>query len=274
VVQKVLVDTHCHLAMDVFQEDLDQIIENARHAGVARILVPGTDIKSSQQAIQLSERFPEVYAAVGVHPHAAATWDAGSAQILRSLAIRPKVVAIGEIGLDYYRELSPRTAQRSCFQEQLALATELELPVVVHNREAVNDVLGSLLSWVASLAGPRLEHPGVLHAFSADEPSARLAMQHGFYLGIAGPITFKKADDLRSLVYNLPIDRLLIETDSPYLSPVPMRGKRNEPANVQWILERVASVKQQDLETVARITTGNAEILFNWTDGPSNRYLL
>jgi len=269
-----LVDTHCHLTMDVFQDDLDQIIEHARQAGVARILVPGTDIESSQQAIQLSERFPEVYAAVGVHPHSAATWDAGSAQILRSFAIQPKVVAIGEIGLDYFREFSPRTAQRLCFQEQLKLATELELPVIVHNRDAGQDVLESLLSWVASQGEARLEHPGVLHAFSADETSARLMIQHGFYLGIAGPITFKKADELRSLVYNLPIDRLLIETDAPYLSPAPMRGKRNEPANVQWILEKVASVKQQDPETVARITTGNAEILFNWTDGPSNRNIL
>ena len=265
MVQTELVDTHCHLAMDVFRDDLDQIIGDARRAGITRIVVPGTDLESSQLAVQLAERFNEVYAAVGVHPHAAATWQTRDRKILASLAKRPKVVAIGEIGLDYYRDLSPRAAQNNCLQDQLELAAELALPIIVHNREAINDVLGILIPWVKTLGASRSEFPGVLHAFSADEHSARLAMKHGFYLGIAGPITFKNAEELRSLVYNLPIERLLIETDSPYLAPVPRRGKRNEPANVQWIIEKVASVKEIENETVARITTSNAETLFNWT---------
>ena len=250
--------------MDVFRDDLDQIIENARQAGVTRILVPGTDLESSLLAIQLAERYPEVYAAVGVHPHSAATWSDGNRKTLSSLAKNPKVVAIGEIGLDFYRDLSPRPAQVACFREQLALAAEFELPIIVHNREAINDVLGILLPWVKTLNGRRSENPGVLHAFSADEHSAGLAMKHGFYLGVAGPITFKNAEELRSLVYNLPIERLLIETDSPYLAPEPRRGKRNEPANVQWISEKVASVKEIEIETATRITTINAETLFNW----------
>jgi TatD DNase family protein len=260
--------------MDVFRDDLDQIINHAGRAGVTRILVPGTDIESSQQAIQLSKRFALVYAAVGVHPHSAATWTPGSAKLLRRLAQEPKVVAIGEIGLDFYRDLSPRPAQVSCFKEQLALAAELELPVVVHNRESIREVLDSLQAWVESLSERQRGRPGVLHAFSADESSARRAMEHGFYLGVAGPITFKNAKQQRSLVYNLPIERLLIETDSPYLSPVPVRGKRNEPANVRWVLEKLASIKEQDQETVARVTTSNAEILFNWTDGLSDSHLL
>ncbi|TFH37206.1 MAG: TatD family deoxyribonuclease [Anaerolineales bacterium] len=274
MVQIELVDTHCHLAMDVFCQDLDQIVENARRAGVTRILVPGTDIESSFLAIQLSERYPEVYAAVGVHPHAAASWTAGSMQALRSLASKPKVVAIGEIGLDFYRDFSPRPAQIACFQMQLDLAAEIELPIIVHNREAIEDVLGILLPWVKSLSGSRSEFPGVLHAYAADEASAQLAMDQGFYLGIAGPITFKNAEQLRSLVYNLPIERLLIETDSPYLSPDPKRGKRNEPANVQWIMEKLASVKERDIESVARITTSNAEAIFHWTGSPSDSNLL
>jgi TatD DNase family protein len=266
VIQTELVDTHCHLAMDVFQDDVEQVLEYARDAGITRILVPGTDIQSSKLAIQLTERFPEVYAAVGVHPHAASTWQAGSVDGLLSLAQHPKVVAIGEIGLDFYRNLSPRADQIACFREQLAIAGEAGLPVIVHNRESIEDILDILLPWVDSLENARSHRPGVLHAFSADEESARLAVELGFYLGIAGPVTYKKAEELRTLVYNLPIERLLVETDSPYLSPEPKRGKRNEPANIQWIVAKVASVRGQDLETVARITTGNAETLFDWTD--------
>lgn len=252
--------------MDVFRDDLDQIIEAARQAGVSRILVPGTYIESSHLAVQISERYPEVYAAVGVHPHSAANWQSKDKKTLTSLANHPKVVAIGEIGLDFYRDLSPRPAQVICLRDQLELAAELTLPIIVHNREAITDVLGILIPWVKSLGASRSGISGVLHAYSADEQAAKLAMKHGFYLGIAGPITFKNAEELRSMVYNLPIERLLIETDAPYLAPAPRRGKRNEPANVQWIIEKVASVKETKIETVARITTTNAETLFNWTD--------
>jgi TatD DNase family protein len=260
--------------MDVFWDDVDQVIEHARRAGITRILVPGTDIQSSKQAIQLAERFPEVYAAVGVHPHSASNWQAGSVDGLLSLAQHPKVVAIGEIGLDFYRNLSPRAAQIACFRDQLMIAAEAGLPIIVHNREAIEDILDILLPWVDSLGINRSQDPGVLHAFSADEDSAWLAVEHGFYLGIAGPVTFRKAEELRTLVYNLPIERLLVETDSPYLSPEPNRGKRNEPANIQWIVAKVASVKEENPETVARITTVNAQNLFDWTDRPSDSDVL
>ncbi len=269
-----LVDTHCHLATDAFSDDIDEVIARARRAGVTRILVPGTDIESSQQAIQLTERYPEIFAAVGIHPHSAASWQPGMIEVIRQLAQQPKVVAIGEIGLDYYRDFSPKAAQISCFRSQLALAYELGLPVVVHNREAIEDILTFLIPWAEGFIGVSDLNLGVLHAFSADEAAAWKAIDHGFYIGIAGPITYKKAEDLRTLVYNLPINRLLIETDSPYLSPEPTRGKRNEPAHVRWILEKVASVRDQDVETVARVTTRNAETLFNWTDGPTNRNIL
>lgn len=273
MIRSDIVDTHCHLAMDVFREDLDQVIENARQVGVSKILVPGTDIESSHQAIQLTERYTEVYAAVGVHPHSASTWNANSADQLRELAKKPKVVAIGEIGLDFYRNISPQPEQLECFKEQLALATEMDLPVVVHNRAAIEVVLEMLSHWQQSLSAARSSKPGVLHAFSAEEEYARLAVELDFYLGIAGPITFKKAEELRTLVYNLPIEQLLVETDSPYLSPEPNRGKRNEPSNVEWIIRKVASVREQDPEMIARITTFNAEALFNWTDGNSNSNL-
>jgi TatD DNase family protein len=261
-----LVDTHCHLAMDVFQDDLEQVLERARRAGVTKILVPGIDIESSRLAIQLTERYSEIYAAVGVHPHSASTWEPASADILRVFVQNPKVVAIGEIGLDFYRNLSPRAVQIDCFKEQLSLASDVDLPIVVHNRESIEVLMKMLKTWCKSLGEARATKPGVLHAFSAGTKFAQEALELGFYLGIAGPITYKKAEELRTLVYNLPIDRLLVETDSPYLSPEPRRGKRNEPANVEWILNTIASNRKQDADTVARITTVNAETLFNWTD--------
>ena len=259
-----LVDTHCHLAMDVFQEDLDQVIENARHAGVTKILVPGTDIESSRLAIQLTERYPEVYAAVGVHPHSASSWEPASADLIRTFVQNPKVVAIGEIGLDFYRNLSPQAVQIDCFREQLTLASEVDLPIVVHNRDAIEVLLEMLIPWCKSLDEARSTRPGVLHAFSAAAEFAQEALELGFYLGIA-----KNYTELHSA-----IDRLLIETDSPYLSPEPKRGRRNEPSNVQWIVNKIASHRKQDPDTVARITTVNAETLFDWTDGNSHSDLL
>jgi TatD DNase family protein len=242
--------------------------------GVSKILVPGLDLNTSQQAIQLSERYPEVYAAVGIHPHSASTWETTTSDQLRELARNPKVVAVGEIGLDFYRNLSPRSAQIECFKEQLELASELGLPVVVHNREAIDKIIEVLKPWQESLGEQLQNRSGVLHAFSANEESAREAIKLGFYLGIAGPITYKKAEELRTLVYNLPIERLLVETDSPYLSPEPRRGKRNEPANVKWIIEMMASVRKQSPDVIARNTTVNAETLFSWSDGNSDSNLL
>jgi TatD DNase family protein len=261
-----LVDTHCHLTMDDFQADLEQVLEAARQAGLTRVLVPGMDLNSSQLAVQLSETFEEVYAAVGIHPHNAASYNEHTLEVLRSLSDNPKVIAIGEIGLDFYRNLSPREAQIECFRSQLSLAAEVDLPVVVHNRDAIDDILDILTVWREDLSPSLAQQPGVLHAYSADEAHARQAIALGFYLGIAGPITFKKAEELRTLVYNLPIECLLIETDSPYLAPEPKRGRRNEPANVSLIINKVAAVRSIEPATVARITTGNAEILFNWTD--------
>lgn len=269
-----LVDTHCHLTMDVFEEDLDQVIRKARSVGVKRILVPGTDIVSSRRAIQLAENYTEVYAAVGVHPHNASTWGDATARQLGDLAQRSKVVALGEIGLDYYRNLSPPDIQVTCFKDQLELAKALDLPIIVHNRESIEQVMEILQRWREDLSGERRGAPGVLHAYSADHKFAKKAIENDFYLGIAGPITFKNAEELRTLVYNLPIERMLVETDSPYLSPEPERGKRNEPSNVQWIVEKMASVREQDPEWIARKTTINAETLFSWTDGNTDGNLL
>lgn len=273
MIRSGLVDTHCHLNMDVFQEDLDQVIENARQAGVRKILIPGLDISSSQRAIQLSRQFVEVYVAVGVHPHSASDWNDSTAEQLRNLAENPKVVAIGEIGLDFYRNLSPAPIQIQCFRDQLSIARELQLPVVVHNREAISEVFDILFHWQATLDEAHAKRPGVLHAFSAGEEDAWLAVNHDFYLGIAGPITFKKAEELRTLVYNLPIERLLIETDSPFLTPAPYRGKRNEPAYVEQIAHKMASIREQDPELIARTLRINAETLFDWSNGNVDSHL-
>ncbi len=274
MIEAELVDTHCHLTVDAYQDDLEQVIDRARHAGVSRILVPGIDLESSQRAIQLSLEYAEIYAGVGIHPHAAQTWDTQARACLRDLAQQPKVVAIGEIGLDLYRNLSTPEAQVRCLKAQLELAKELGLPVVVHNRQAIEELLEILLPWRSTLTGQHFNAPGALHAFSADEESARRALEYDFYLGIAGPITFKKAEELRTLVYNLPIERLLIETDSPYLTPDPRRGKRNEPANVEWILGKIASIRGVAPELIAKVTTSNAQTLFNWTGGDTDRNIL
>lgn len=180
-------------------------------------------------------------------------------EVIRAAAQHAKVVAIGEIGLDYYWDAAPKDVQHTAFRLQVALAAELDLPVIIHNRDAGDDVIG-ILSESALVGRPR---PGVLHSFSAPWPIAEAALDMGFYIGITGPVTYKKADDLRKIVAKLPLDRLLIETDAPFLAPQQRRGKRNEPAYVGYIAEKIAAIHQTDVATIGRITTENARRLFN-----------
>ena len=263
----MLTDTHCHLDFDRFAEDREAVVERASETGLVRLLNPAIDPATARQAIRLAERFPMVYAAVGLHPNSALAWTGAMQGELRELAGHPKVVAIGEIGLDYYWDDAPPEVQQRVFKHQLDLAAALSLPVVIHNRNATQDVLAFLLEWQAGLAAaenPLAERPGVMHSFSADEAAARRAIGANFYIGITGPVTFKNAPELQALVRALPLERLLIETDAPYLTPHPFRGKRNEPARVRLVAEKIAELRGLPVEEVIAVTGENAGRLFAW----------
>jgi TatD DNase family protein len=264
-----LADTHCHLCLDDFAPDLAQVLLRAREAGVERILVPGVDLETSERAVELAEAHDGIFAAVGIHPHYASSYHPEARARLRRLAESPKVVAIGEIGLDYFRDRSPRDVQRRAFAEQLELASELGLPAVIHNREATDDLLEQALPWAAAR-----DNPGVLHAFSSDEATATTATQAGFYLGVAGPITFPNAGGRRIITGGLPRDRVVLETDAPHLSPHPRRGERNEPARVALIAEALAEIWQRRPSDTRRTTWDNAAALFRWDHGTDNDDLL
>jgi len=249
-----LVDTHCHLDFDSYANDLDEVLGRAAAAGVGRIIVPGIDLASSQAAVWLAERHESILAAVGVHPNSSAGWQDEWLVELRQLANEGRVVAIGEIGLDYYRDHSPSAVQQQAFAAQLVLAAELNLPVIVHNRQADEDVL----TWLRRFGDGR----GVLHSFSSSWRVAEAALTQGYYLGFTGPITFKKAETLREVAAQAPHDRVLVETDGPFLTPHPYRGRRNEPAYVRQIAARLAEVRGVPEHAIAGQTTSNAARLF------------
>jgi len=257
-----LVDSHCHLDLPQFDADRDAVIARMAESGVRYAVNPGVDLPSSRAAVALALRQREcIYAAVGIHPHEAKTLDAVALKELEQLATSPRVVAVGEIGLDYYRDLSPRDVQRRAFVAQLELAAELDLPVIVHDREAHDDVLALLSDWHSTL-DIRRSTLGVLHSFSGDVAMAEQVVALGFFIGVSGPVTYRNADRLRDVVRAVPLDRLLIETDAPYLTPLPRRGQRNEPAYVSIVAQAVADVRGVTLEQVAAQTTANACVLF------------
>jgi TatD DNase family protein len=248
-----LIDSHAHLDFRQFDDDREKVIERARKAGVVTIVNIGTSPASSRTSVALAERYDFIYATVGVHPHDAKVVTPPVLDELRSLAQHRKVVAVGEIGLDYYRDLSPRPVQRRVFDEQLALAAELGLPVIVHSRDAHDDVLAALRDWKGT---------GVLHSYSAGPRLLEEVLALGFSVGISGPVTFPKADALRAVAATVPMERLLVETDCPYLTPKPYRGRRNEPAYVQYVAEAVALAREASPVDVAQATTDNARRLF------------
>jgi TatD DNase family protein len=262
-----LVDTHCHLNFNSFDGDRTQVLERAWDRGLVRILVPGINLTSSKDALRLAEDHEQVFVAVGVHPNDALTWNDATLDELRLMTEHPKVVAIGEIGLDYYRDWAPRDLQKRIFDEQLSLASEVDLPVVIHNRESSDDMMHILSDWHTDLEakGSSLgNHPGVLHSFSDELKIAEQGVANNFYIGLTGPVTYKNADNLRNTVSILPLRCLLIETDAPFLTPHPFRGKRNEPANVRFVAEKIAQLQDVSLENVAETTTANAKTLFDW----------
>ena len=258
----MLIDTHAHLEMREFNDDREEVIQRAREAGVGYIITIGTTVESSRDAVLLAEKHDFIYAAIGVHPHEAKDILHPSYDILRHFAQHPKVVAYGEIGLDYYYEHSQRSVQQRKFRDMLREARELKLPVIIHDRDAHEDMLAILTEeWDPSLGG-------VMHCFSGDIEYARKVMDLGFHISIAGPVTFPKAAALRETVKQIPIEQLLIETDSPYLAPQKYRGKRNEPAYVRNTAEEIAKVKGLTFDDVARITSYNAMQLFGIGEVP------
>ena len=261
------VDTHCHLDFHDFDHDRDEVLARAWKNGLEMILNPGIDLQSSQAALGLSEVNERVFAAVGVHPNSALTWNEHSLDSFRALAAHPKVVAIGEIGLDHYRQRAPHDLQKTVFQAQLYLAADLGLPVIIHSREAGADVLDILRDWWTELKtrnSALVSRPGVLHSYSDRQDLASEAIKMNFYIGITGPVTYKNAADVRQVVQATPIENLLIETDAPFLPPQLHRGRRNEPAYVPLVAEKIAELHQQPLEKVAEVTTQNAMRLFKW----------
>lgn len=258
-----LIDTHCHLNFHRYDEDRDSVIARAAEADVTRIINPGIDAETSQSALRLAAQYTGVYASVGTHPNSTADFSETVLGTIEALAAQPKVVAIGEIGLDYYWDRSPKDKQIAAFEAQLALATRLQLPVIIHNREASDDVIAILESWARGLPPALRDRPGVLHSFSAPYAIAERALAIGFYLGFTGPITYKNADQLRRIAALMPADRILVETDGPFLTPAPHpRKNRNEPAYIPLIVDRLAALRQTTGKELGRATTENAIRLF------------
>ena len=255
------IDSHCHIDGPEYDADREEVIARAREAGVHTMLNVGTGDPHSgvfERAVELAEQHRQIYAAVGVHPHDAKLFDDAAERRLLGLAQQSKrVIAWGEIGLDYHYDHSPRDIQRAVFRRQLRLAREQNLPVVIHSRDADDDT-------IAILGEELTDYPraGVLHCFGGSLAMAHAAIELGFFISFAGNLTFKKADDLRDIARQLPLERLLIETDCPYLTPVPFRGKRNEPARVVETARFLASLVDQEPEEIGRITSENFARLF------------
>jgi TatD DNase family protein len=253
----MLFDTHAHLDDDRFDEDRRQIIEQCKAEGVELILNAASNLETSLSSIALSKEYDFIYASVGVHPHDAKSMDNKTTEILSDLAANTKVKAIGEIGLDYHYDFSPREVQKQRFMEQIDLAKQLKLPIIVHDRESHGDIMDIFNKMNVSGMG------GVLHSFSGSVEMARECLKLGFYLSISGPLTFKNNVKTVEVVREIPLDMLLIETDSPYLTPAPYRGQRNYPGYVRYVAEKIAEIKGLTFDEVARTTLENGKKLFN-----------
>ena len=253
----MLIDSHAHLDDLRYDTDRDNVLQRAQTAGIEAIVTIGCDLATSQAAVALAHAHPNIFATIGVHPHEAKEIGEGWYESFRSLAQHPKVVAYGEIGLDYHYDHSPREIQRQRFREQIHLARELALPLVIHTREAQEDTVMILREEGAVDVG------GVFHCFSGDMWLAKDALDLGFYLSFSGVLTFKNATMLRDIAKTVPLDRLMVETDCPYLAPVPYRGKRNEPAYVQYVAETLAEIRGNgSVQSIARATVENTKRVF------------
>ncbi len=269
----MFVDSHAHITSQQFSEDRDETIQRAVDAGVAYIVNPGTDLDDSRRAVELAEKHPNVYACVGFHPHEAKKADDVSLREIEELSNHPKVVAIGEIGLDYHYDFSPRDVQASVFRSQIDIACRRNLPIVIHTRESNEDTIkiveeaaANASEWRSQLAMPYGRFPapkGVFHCFSGDVALAWKVINMGFYVSMPGVVTFKNAGLAAEVAAAVSAEHFLLETDSPYLAPVPHRGKRNEPSNIPIIAEKIAALQHLSVEDVARATNYNVYKIFN-----------
>jgi len=252
-----LIDSHCHLDLKPLCNNVKKVLRNAQLKGVSRLITIGIDLKSSQKAVEFAKKFSGVFAAVGIHPHDAQKVDQASLVKIRQLLSKKKVVALGEIGLDYFKHYSPIDIQKRVFRAQLEIAIEEDVPVIIHARDSYEDVLKILKEYGIS------EAKSVIHCFSGNVEVARQALELGCFISITGVITFKNANNLRKVVKFVPLDRLFLETDAPFLAPEPFRGQVNEPAYLTEIAAAVAKIKGVSEEEIARCTTKNVEEFFN-----------
>jgi len=251
----MFIDSHAHLELEDYDADRDEVVRRAQDAGVEIIMTIGIDLADCRKAVALTGRYANVYAAIGIHPHDVKSIDDKTYGAMKELAKDAKVVAYGEIGLDFYRNLSPREAQIRRFGEQLDMAVELDLPIIIHDRNAHDETYDMLRNWPG-------KRRGVIHCFSGDAAFAKKFLDLGFYISIPGPVTFHKASKIQNVVRQTPLERLLIETDAPFLTPEPHRGKRNEPAFVVHTAQKIAELKGLSIEEVGQTTSLNTKTLF------------
>lgn len=253
----MLFDTHAHLDNPKFDKDREKIIRDLKKNDVDFIINPGADFASSIKAVKLAEKYDNIYAAVGIHPHEAKSMDEDTIGLLEGFTNKEKVVAIGEIGLDYHYDNSPRDIQKKWFREQIRLAKKVNLPIIVHDRDAHQDTFDIIKDELDE------NLTGVLHCYAGSVEMAKKYIDMGFFISFAGPLTFKNAKTPKRVCESLPLDRILIETDSPYLTPEPNRGKRNEPLYVRYMAAMIAELKEVSFKEVAKKTKENAKKLFN-----------
>lgn len=256
----MLIDTHAHIQDEDLLKDLENVLARAAEAGLEKIICVGYDLHSSQAALNLARKYRQVYAVVGIHPHDANSLNTEVIQKIYTMARDPRVLAIGEIGLDFYRDLSPREQQRKAFREQIKLAQELGKPIVIHDRDAHQEVLEIIR---AEKAG---KNQGIMHCYSGWLPLAVDLIKEGFYLSFAGPLTFKNARKTQEVAAKIPMDKILIETDCPYLAPDPLRGKLNEPANVKYVAAKLAELRNKSIDEIAYLTNLNAKKVYRIKD--------
>ncbi len=262
----MFIDTHAHLFFENFKEDVDEVIQRAKDNGVDFIVVPATDIKTAKEAITLAEKYEQIYATVGIHPHDTKDWNESLIVEIEELAKHPKVVAIGEIGLDYYYDFSPQDQQIKAFKSQLDLAIKLQLPVVIHNRDSDGDMMDIIQSYCGT--GLKAQ----FHCYNGSLSDALEFMKMNHFISFTGNITFKKSDGLREILSHIDLNHLMLETDSPFMTPVPFRGKRNEPSYVSYVAQQVADVHKISMEEVGRITSLNAFRFFGIGKAPKTSF--
>ena len=262
----MLIDTHAHLFLPNFENDIDEIIKRAHQNGIDYIIIPATDIKTSHQVLELCDKYDFIFGAVGVHPHDTKDWNPSLLTEIKELSRHKKIVAIGEIGLDYYYDFSPKEKQIEAFKSQIDLAVELNLPVIIHNRDSDEDMLKIIKEYCGS--GLKAQ----FHCYSSPLEYAKEYIRMGHFVSFTGNITFKKADELRDTLSKISLEHVMIETDSPFMTPVPHRGKRNEPAYVKLVAEKVAEVHNLSIEDIARFTSYNVFRMFGIGSKPGTSF--